>query len=159
LSAAFADPRFERFFTAVAGDASRPTGARVSVLTANGQIAAAEIAFACKGRLAVHIITYASKFAKLSAGSLLIEASLRCAKEEGLSTFDLLAPGDDYKLEWADGSVDVLDWAAPFSRRGEVFARLYLGWLRPRVKRVILATPPALRRPLCGFAGVTATVV
>ena len=38
----------------------------------------------------------------------------------------MLSPGDAYKLDWADGSVEVLDRARGISPRGRAFAKIYL---------------------------------
>jgi hypothetical protein len=38
----------------------------------------------------------------------------------------MLSPGDAYKLDWADGSVEVLDRARGISPRGRAFANTYL---------------------------------
>jgi CelD/BcsL family acetyltransferase involved in cellulose biosynthesis len=148
VSPALADPRTERFFAAVAEAETRPAGCHVLALTCGGQPAALEIGLSCKGRSAIHIITYDLDYEKAAAGSLLMEDSIRRAKNDGMAVFDLLAPGDGYKLEWADDAVVVRDWAAPLTLAGRAYATVYLGLVRTAVKRTLDALPVGLRRAL-----------
>ena len=64
-----------------------------------------------------------------------MEDSIRRAFDDGIETFDLLAPGDGYKLEWADAvdGVSTIRRAA-LTPAGQVYARLYLGLVRPRLR-------------------------
>ncbi len=80
------------------------------------------------------------------AGLLLTTESIKWAIERGYRTLDLLAPADEYKLRCAEGAVDGVDWAVPFSVRGAAFVRLYLGLLRPALKRQLAAEPARLQR-------------
>ena len=60
--------------------------------------------------------------------------------------FDLLAPADPYKQRWADGMVEVVDWALPVSVKGTIYARIYLQRLRPLLKAAAHALPTRLAR-------------
>ena len=116
-------------------------------LESRGEPAAIEIAFDCKQRRAVHVIVYALKYERTGAGQLLMERSLRDAFAKRLDVYDLLAPGDSYKLDWADGSIAVLDYALGTSPLGRTFARYYLGIIRPRLKTALNTTARLWRRP------------
>lgn len=146
VSPALLDDRTSAFIADVAEATSHPTGCRVSALSAAGTPSAIDIAFACKGRMLVHVIVYNPAFEKAGAGNLLLEASARDAKAAGFSTFDLLAPGDAYKMEWADGAVAVADHAIPVSVAGRAYTALYLGYLRGRLKSAVRRLPKSLRR-------------
>lgn len=150
FSRALAHPTTRAFFVAVARGGERPIGTVVKCLETGGETAAIEISFDCKGRRAVHVIVYALKFERASAGQLLMERSVRDAMEEGIGVFDLMAPGDAYKLDWADASVEVLDWAKGLTMRGRIFTKLYLGHTRPKLKIAINATGELMRRVRAG---------
>jgi len=146
VSPALADARTNGFFMDAAEGAIRPVGCTITSLESRGEATALEIAFDCKGRRAVHVLVYALKYERLSPGQLLIERSIKQAFAEGFSTYDLLAPADAYKLEWADATVDVADWAYGVTLKGRLFARHYLGHLHPRLKAVVKRFAQALRR-------------
>ena len=148
LSRAFADERTDRFFADVCARDVRPAGGQVSLLTTGGQIANAAITVTAKGRQAVHILAYGLKFEKCAAGILHIERLIEQAFATGATTVDFLSPRHEYKLEWADGAIRVADYAVPVTLRGRVYARIYLGGVRERLRAMIKATPRALAGPL-----------
>lgn len=150
VSPALADPRTARFFADVAHGMARPSGCHVLALTSDGHPVAIEIGLRCKGRAAIHIIAYDLSYEKTAAGALLMEDSIRSAADAGMDVFDLLAPGDPYKLEWADDAVAVRDWSLARSTLGRAYATLYLGYFRKAAKRAIDAMPLGLRRRLTG---------
>lgn len=153
ISNAISDQRMSRFFADAAGGERKSTNCIVSVLKSNGEPAALEVAFTCKGRLSMHVIVYNLKFEKAGAGALLMEMCLADGYKDGFGVYDMLAPGDNYKLDWADGSEDVCDWVKPLSVTGYTYARFYLGLLRGRAKAAIGALPPGLRKLLSnGYA-------
>lgn len=145
VSPAMAMQATRAFFTAVGASAERPVGTVITYLTSRGEVTAIEVSFDCKGRRAVHVIVYALKFERLSVGQILMERSVRNAITDGQHVYDLMAPGDAYKLDWADGSVDVLDWAHGLTQRGRAFARFYLGFARGRLKGAVNAASGILR--------------
>ena len=77
------------------------------------------------------------------------ETIARC-REDGLATYDLLAPAQDYKRAIATGAVAVRDYAVALDLRGHaalaaarltptaksVFDMLPLGWRREIVRRL-----------------------
>lgn len=146
VSHAIADPRMRRFFSDAVADPARSTNSVVAALFCDGEPAALEVSFTCKGRLAMHVIVFNLAYEKTGAGVLLLEQGIRDGYADGLTTFDMLAPGDNYKLDWSDASVEVQDWSRPLTLAGQTYARLYLGFVRPRMKAVIGAMPQALRR-------------
>jgi CelD/BcsL family acetyltransferase involved in cellulose biosynthesis len=153
ISHAISDARMARFFSDAAEGKDKSTNCIVSVLKSNGEAAALEVSFTCKGRLAMHVIVYNLKFEKSGAGVLLMEKSMRDGYTDGIGVYDMLAPGDNYKLDWADDSAEVYDWVKPLSLAGFTYARLYLGLLRSRAKHAIEAMPESLRRMLSkGYA-------
>jgi CelD/BcsL family acetyltransferase involved in cellulose biosynthesis len=61
-------------------------------------------------------------------------------------TFWMGEPVSHYKLDWCDQSDLVQDWVKPLSLAGHLYARVYLGFLRGRVKSALKAKPQPLRR-------------
>ncbi len=146
ISHAISDRRMARFFADAAEGQDKSTNCIVTSLTSNGELAALEVCFECKGRLAMHVIVYNLKFEKSGAGVILMENSLRDGYKDQIAVYDMLAPGDNYKLDWADASSDVYDWVKPLSLAGHAYARIYLGYVRPKAKAAIAAMPQSWRK-------------
>ena len=66
--------------------------------------------------------------------------------DAGLERIDLLAPKADYKVDWADGTVAVVDHAIGLSAKGRLFARVYLGFVRERLKAGVERMPHKVRQ-------------
>jgi CelD/BcsL family acetyltransferase involved in cellulose biosynthesis len=147
-SPAFNDPRMADFFAAVAAGGLHSTGLSAFVLTSNGEPASIQVGFTCKGRMAVHILVYALALEKTRAGVLHLEDTVRQAIAEGLEAIDLLAPRADYKMEWADSTTAVADYSVPLTAAGWLWARIYLGLVRERLKTGVMALPLPVRRRL-----------
>ncbi|MGE0022738.1 MAG: GNAT family N-acetyltransferase [Hyphomicrobium sp.] len=148
VSPALSDPRTARFFADVARADVRPAGCYVSAILSDGRPVALGIGVDCKGRSVLHVAAYDLGYEKVGAGGLIIESSFRRAFDRGMGVFDLMAPGDAYKLEWADDATAVCDWAVPISVLGRAYSTLYLGVLKSAVKRGLDAMPVGLRRGL-----------
>lgn len=146
LSNALNDPRTPHLFSDLAAGAEKPVPCVVSILKTNGETAAYEISFTCKGRLVVHVMAFALEYEKAGVGVLLLEQNLKKGYDEGLATYDMMAPGDPYKLDWCDQSEPVTDWTVPLSAKGHLYARVYLGFLRGRLKSALKSIPQPLRR-------------
>lgn len=146
ISHAISDQRMTRFFADAAEGRDHSTNCIVTSLISHGETAALEVCFECNGRLAMHVIVYQLKFEKSGAGVILMENSLREGYNDNIGIYDMLAPGDSYKLDWADATVDVCDWVKPLSLAGSAYARLYLGFARPRIKSALAAMPQSWRK-------------
>ena len=145
-SVGLSDRRVLGFFRSVASDGLRPAGFRMSTLMCGDVLAAASVGFVCRDRIAVHMIAYDLNFEKAGAGALLFERAIAANLEDKLAVFDLLAPANSYKMEWADGSVGVDDFAVPLSLAGRAYTRSYLQFLRPKLKTAFQALPLSTRR-------------
>jgi len=148
VSPALSDARMASFFADVAEAADHAAGCQVSALTSGDETAAIEITLRCKDRVVMHVIVFNLAFEKAGAGVLLLEETIAQSFGSDCRTFDLLAPADGYKLDWADGVTGVADWALPLTLKGRAFAHLYLGFGREAIKRVVGALPLSLRRML-----------
>lgn len=148
VSPALADARMARFMTAAAAGGDRTCSTRVAVLTSGDEPAAIQIGFTAGNTRVMHIIAYDRKFEKMAAGVLHLEEAIRHAFVEKLDRLDLLAPKAEYKIEWADGSVPVIDHAIGLSLAGKAYARVYLGFVRGHLKTAIERLPHRVRQRL-----------
>ncbi|SFV38561.1 GNAT family N-acetyltransferase [Hyphomicrobium facile] len=156
LSNAIADRRMADLFADLAEGKTKPAGCIVSALKSNGEIAALEVSFACKARIAMHLIAFNLEYEKSGAGVLLLEQSLKDGYAEGLEACDMLAPGDGYKFDWCEKADPVVDWVMPLTLKGEIYARVYLGFLRARIKTAVKKLPKPLRRLMRDGAKIAA---
>jgi CelD/BcsL family acetyltransferase involved in cellulose biosynthesis len=138
------DSRFGGFLEDVTEAGTRPTGARTSAILCNGRAIGVEISFASKGHVFGHVIAHDLAFEKRGVGALLAQYSIRTAHEQGHAVYDLLAPDDAYKMNWADASVAIDDYAIPISRIGGVYARLWFRFARRRLKSFANRVPGRL---------------
>lgn len=149
LSPAMADPRFAAFMSDVASAAECATaGVTVSLLTLNDATVGIQIGVIAKRRLSLHVIVYDLAYEKSGVGVLHLEHAIAEAYDHGLTTIDLLAPKADYKMDWADGTVAVIDHAVPVSAVGRIYAHLYLGFVRERAKSLVQRLPSSITRHL-----------
>jgi CelD/BcsL family acetyltransferase involved in cellulose biosynthesis len=77
-------------------------------------------------------------------GVVLAQYSIRTAHEQGYDVFDLLAPDDAYKMNWADASIALDDCAVPLSRTGRVYVHLWLRFARHWLKNLANRMPARL---------------
>jgi CelD/BcsL family acetyltransferase involved in cellulose biosynthesis len=151
LSPALADPRFAAFMADVAAAVDRNTGVQVSVLTLNDAPVGLQIGVIAKQRLSLHVIVYDLAHEKSGVGVLHLEHAIAEAYDQGVTAIDLLAPKADYKMDWADGVIAVIDHAVPVSAVGKVYAHLYLGFVREHAKTLVQRLPASLTRHLVGW--------
>src|SRR6185503_16150157 len=144
LSPALADRRFAAFFADAAEGRGRPAGCGVSVLRSNGQTAGIAIDVTCGSRRAAHVIVHDARLDAFSPGTLLLQEWIRGASAEAIATFDLLAPAYAYKLDWADATVAVEDFALGLTLPGRAYVYVYLGALRQRLKAAAEAVSSGL---------------
>jgi CelD/BcsL family acetyltransferase involved in cellulose biosynthesis len=102
------------------------------------------LSFCCKGQCFGHVLAHDVGFEKQGVGVILAERAFRSALARGLTRFDMLAPEDDFKTQWACGRVGVDDWAVPLTLRGRAYVALWLAGPRAAVKRLIDTAPPWL---------------
>lgn len=146
VSPAFANEHIDGFFADAADGQGRSPGTLVYALKCDGELAALDILFRCKDRVAAHILAYAAAFQKESVGVHLLEHAIEQAIADGYRTFDLLAPADEYKLRWADGMVPVTDWALPVTGKGAAYTHIHLMRVRPMMKSLFRRLPAPVRR-------------
>jgi CelD/BcsL family acetyltransferase involved in cellulose biosynthesis len=142
------DPRFGRFLCDVAGRRTGAAEIRVMAVSCNGTPGAVEVSFECRRHRVAYLISYDIELAKHGIGIIVAEHSIRTAHAQGLLRFDLLTPADPYKMEWADGSVEVRDWAMPLTRPGRLYVLVWLRFMRHWMRSATKGLPVWLRRRL-----------
>lgn len=152
--AGLANPGTERFFRSVAVDGKDEAGLRVFRLSCGGETAALSIGFVAKDRLVIHILVYNLDMASTGAGALLLEDIMKWCFENRVAVCDLMAPGDDYKLEWCRERTDVSDWVVPMTPRARLWERLGLFHASRVVKSAVSWLPYRLRRTLAHAYGL-----
>lgn len=150
LSRVLQDRRFGRFLEDVAQGCTRPTGARISAVRCNGEPIGVEISFACKRHVFGHVLAHDAAFQKQGVGGILAQYSIRTAHEQGQFVFDLLAPDDAYKMNWADACTGLRDCAIPISRVGVIYVRLWLRFARRWLKSLANRMPARIVSLLSG---------
>lgn len=151
IAPAVSDPRFERFFRDLAGDAAGGSPLRIAVIRCADQPIGIDLSLDCKGTSFGHVIATHPDHERGGVGGILIQHSFAAAKSRGSAIFDLLGPADPYKLEHADGMTSVTDLALPLSLTGRVVCGLGLQRLRPALKTAVKRLPPPLARPLAAW--------
>jgi CelD/BcsL family acetyltransferase involved in cellulose biosynthesis len=146
VAPALADRRFADFFADVAEGAVRPAGCGVTVMKSNGAPIGIAVDITCGTRRAAHIIVHDPRLDAFSPGTLLLEAWVKGASADGIATFDLLAPAYAYKLDWADGSVAVGDFALGLTLAGRAYVQLYHGFARRTAKAAAEVLPHLFAR-------------
>ena len=145
ISFAMADDRFLAFFSDIAATPHEMLGCQVLGLRSVNELGALQIVLECKGQRFLHVAVYASKFEKNGVGGLLLERALGDCCKDGMTRLDLLAPRHEYKMEFADGTIQVHDHAVALTLAGSTYARGYLG-VRRRLKAAIESMPAPARR-------------
>ncbi|MGX1790154.1 GNAT family N-acetyltransferase [Bosea sp. NPDC055332] len=148
IAPAVVDPRFARFFAALAADPKDETGLRLSVIACDGRPIGIDLSFDCKGRSFGHVIASDPAFEREGLGRVLVHHAFAGARARGNSIFDLLAPADPYKREHADGAVPVCDFTVPLSWRGQLACDFALPHLRPTLKAIAKRLPASWVRRL-----------
>lgn len=140
------DTRFRAFFV----DAANTPGSslRASAIDVDGKPAAIDLSFDCKGRTFGHVIATDAGYEREGIGQLLIHHVFATAKARGSTTFELMAPLDEYKRRHADGLIKVESLVVPFSNRGRLIARIVFRYGLPAAKSLVRRLPLRLRRLL-----------
>jgi CelD/BcsL family acetyltransferase involved in cellulose biosynthesis len=145
VSPTLADERFERFFVDAAHGHGRPAGVTVLALVCGDAPAALKIMIESPQAAFLHLAVFEPRFGKCGAGALLLEHVVERCITDRRGMLDLLPPRHDYKLDFADATVTVDDYAIALSAKGWLYAQGFLR-LRRRLKAMIEAAPKSVRR-------------
>lgn len=126
LSRALSSERFDKFMIRIATDTNTPEEVMVTSLVCNNRVASGEVGFICRERYVSHVAAYDIAYSDLSLGVLQMENTIEHCFDRGIKTFDLLAPSDPYKSQWASGAVTVTSFAHPLTLKGHLLLMLKL---------------------------------
>jgi len=146
IATALADPRFGRFLIDAAGGGAHAPDLRVFAMFCAGEPIGVELSVACKGRVFGHVLASKPGFEKQGAGAILAGRSIADALEQGFCGYDLLAPADPYKMEWASGCVGVSDFALARTWAGRLYKWAWLDFGREALRSLAKRLAPRLRR-------------
>lgn len=149
----FADPGYRRFMGDVA-DAAHARGDLLIARLATGDATmAVAFGFVDGGRFLFQSFTYDPEFGRLSPARLLLERLVRWCFERGLAEFDFMPGDQEYKAQWSDGELPVIDHHVPIG----VIGRAKLAWhasglatlaRHPGLRALYQRLPPSIRRRL-----------
>jgi CelD/BcsL family acetyltransferase involved in cellulose biosynthesis len=134
------------FFVDFATRAPKQVTTLIDAIRRDGEAVSIGVTLACKGVGFGHILAHDTDCDKQGAGVLLAEHVMKSCFERGFERYDMLAPYDAYKSEWADDSVPVADYVMGFTPRGRIFARLWSSAARQRIKAALKKMPARIGR-------------
>ena len=127
--------------------ATKPSAMVVHGLTVDQAPVAVEIGFNDGQTYHSFLGAFHADFASEGPGVALMLAVVQWCVEQGLSTYDLLAPDTDFKRTWSDHQRVVYSATVPTGIRGRLAAPL-LRDARARLKALGEELPTWLREPL-----------
>lgn len=153
VSSAFSDESSLAALRSIVRGTHNPVDCLVSYLCSDEGPLAVEVGFQWHGRYYAHIGAFNPWLHKYSPGTVQMMKTVEHCIAAGGTTYDLLAPADDYKRRWTDTETVVHDFAIPLNMRGSAFTSFYLNAIRPGIKRLYGVTPPPLRRRFAALIG------
>ncbi|MEM1371349.1 MAG: GNAT family N-acetyltransferase [Pseudomonadota bacterium] len=146
VDATVCDPRFEAFFSDIARRDDACVRCLITTLKSGEEDVATEIAIQCQDGYAGHLAVYANDYRRYAPGFLQIDATVDALIEQRTAHYDLLPPGDAYKDDVADASIDVRDYAIGLNWRGRLYIRLVLQTLIPSARWLRDRAPSSIAR-------------
>lgn len=141
FSLAFQCPHHAAFLKAMATK-SLPTLRTITTrLSAGDQPVSWEVGFVYQGTQYQYLTAHMSHMTDLSPGRLAFDLSQRQALAAGVKTYDLMIPYDPHKESWASSTEPVNDYYIPLTTLGAAYGHIYVGWLRPMLRKVYVALP------------------
>lgn len=150
-SRAFLDSGFRDFCTSLV--ARNDIDLRAFSLQYQGRPLAEQWGFVHGGRYYAYVASRDFSHSDESPGKLHLSDIIRSCAEQGMKGCDLGVPAMPYKLTFATETMIVRDYALPVTLRGRVLFQAWDVWLRPSLKRLVLALPAGLRSALMRLAG------
>lgn len=150
-STAFADPSFTDIVRGLAGDGAAPpvTVMRLALDRGGGSepdTVSLHWGFDHGDRYYCFMAAKNPAFDAFSPGRLHLEDVVSACAGRGIATVDFLPPAMAYKSSQATGAVTVSAFGLPLTLRGRLTINGWHGYLRPAIKKAVLATPASIRR-------------
>lgn len=134
------------FFLDFAARAPGQVTTLVDAILRDGAPISVGVTLACKGSGIGHLLAHDPDCDKQGAGVLLAEHVMKSCFARGFERYDMLAPYDAYKAEWADDAAPVADYVAGFSRPGKLFAYAWSSDARQKIKTAFKKMPARVGR-------------
>jgi CelD/BcsL family acetyltransferase involved in cellulose biosynthesis len=134
------------FFIDFAARAPRQVTTLVDAILRDGAPVSVGVTLACKGSGFGHLLAHDPDCDKQGAGVLLAEHVMKSCFARGLERYDMLAPYDAYKAEWADDAAPVADYVAGFTPPGKLFAYAWSSEARQKIKTAFKKMPGRVGR-------------
>lgn len=134
------------FFLDFAERAPQGVETLVDAILRDGDPVSVGVTLACKGAGFGHLLAHEPSCEKQGAGLLLADHVMKSCFERGLTHYDMLAPYDAYKAEWASAAAPVADYVAGFTPPGRLFAFAWRSDARQGVKSVLKTMPASVGR-------------
>ena len=75
-----------------------------------------------------------------------MELGIQWLKQAGVKSYDLLGNPADYKASWSTDTVALERYSLAYTLRGRLYGDLWMGWMRPNMKRAFYAAPETWRK-------------
>ena len=120
-------------------------------LSAGGNPVTWEIGFIYQGTQYQYLTSHMVDMTDLSPSRLAFDFSQRQALHDGVKNYDLMVPYDPHKESWASRSEPVNDYYMPLTSIGAFYGHIYVGALRPMLRKAYKAMPQSKLRMLQKF--------
>ncbi len=144
----FAIPGCLDFYTSLAMTEPQHTRSILSSLELDGEVIAAHWGVVRGKRLSWLLTAYDDAYGAFSPGVHLMHALMEWCSENGVNVFDFSLGEEPYKLDWADGILELSDHLSVTGPRGYPY---YFFARSLRLARVVLRRVPALQRAKTRF--------
>ncbi len=118
----------------------------VTALCAGGSLAAIEVGFGDRSTYVSYLGAYDPKLSAFSPGQEQMRRTIAWCFDQGFARYDLLAPADDYKRQWArtDTAIAIDDYAIALTHVGRGMAELRRH-IRPLARDIYHSLSPEMR--------------
>ena len=141
-------PQHGQFLKALARLDNQQATLLVTQLSAGDQRISWEASFAYRGIQYCYLTAHKSDFTNKSPGRLHFDLSQRHSLANGIKSYDLMVPYDQYKESWSSAMEPVNDYYVPLNTAGAIIANTYLGTLRPLLRHIYSKLPVSILRVL-----------
>jgi CelD/BcsL family acetyltransferase involved in cellulose biosynthesis len=146
------DDAMLNFFLDFSSRKSNQATLLIDAICRDGRPIGVGITLAARNSALGHILAHDADFDKQGVGLLLADHVMKCCFERGLERYDMLAPFDDYKRNWATGAVPVADHVLGITALGKGVAVYWRSGARESLKRALEKMPPAAGRAVWRLA-------
>ncbi len=145
------DTRFEELLTTL-GTADE-TAIAAGVLSSAGTALSIDLAFTYKGRYFGCVISENAESSARSPTKVHLDLRQKACVDDGFSEFDMMLPTSAFKTHWTNRTVEVRDFARAMNLWGLLYCSVYLGHIRPALKRLYYAIGTGPRTVLLNVLG------